>query len=213
MAVEAFPGERRVALTPANTALLLKKGFKQVLIEEGAGFQAQFADEDYKQAGGKIATRDVVYEKSDVLLKVRSPMLEKGPSSSKADIELIREESTLISFLYPAQNKDLIEKLAKKEVTAFGMDCVPRISRAQPLDALRYVSSGRQSENTDWTTYSSMANVAGYKAVLEASNVFGRFLTGQVTAAGKIPPCKVLVIGAGVAGLSAIATVSVLTLA
>ncbi|CAE6412834.1 unnamed protein product [Rhizoctonia solani] len=189
VAVEGFPGERRVALTPANTALLLKKGFKQVLVEEGAGFQAEFSDEDYKKAGGKISTRDAVYEQADVLLKVRSPMLEKGLSSSKSEIEMIRPESTLISFIYPAQNKELIEQLQKKKITAFGMDCVPRISRAQSLDAL-----------------SSMANVAGYKAVLEAANVFGRFLTGQVTAAGKIPPCKMLVIGAGVAGLSAIAT-------
>ncbi|KAF8756169.1 NAD(P) transhydrogenase beta subunit [Rhizoctonia solani] len=189
VAVEGFPGERRVALTPVNTALLLKKGFKQVLVEEGAGFQAEFSDEDYKKAGGKISTRDAVYEQADVLLKVRSPMLEKGLSSSKSEIDMIRPESTLISFLYPAQNKELIEQLQRKKVTAFGMDCVPRISRAQSLDAL-----------------SSMANVAGYKAVLEAANVFGRFLTGQVTAAGKIPPCKMLVIGAGVAGLSAIAT-------
>ncbi|KAH7334398.1 NAD(P) transhydrogenase beta subunit-domain-containing protein [Rhizoctonia solani] len=189
VAVEGFPGERRVALTPANTALLIKKGFKQVLVEEGAGFQAEFADEEYKKAGGKIATRDTVYEQSDVILKVRPPMLEKGLSSSKSEIDMVRQNSTLISFLYPAQNKDLIDQLQRKKVTAFGMDCVPRISRAQSLDAL-----------------SSMANVAGYKAVLEAANVFGRFLTGQVTAAGKIPPCKLLVIGAGVAGLSAIAT-------
>ncbi|KDN41454.1 hypothetical protein RSAG8_07404, partial [Rhizoctonia solani AG-8 WAC10335] len=189
VAVEAFPGERRVALTPTNTALLLKKGFKQVLIEEGAGFKAEFADEEYKKAGGKIATRDAVYEQADVLLKVRPPMLEKGLSSSKSEIDMIRQASTLISFLYPAQNKDLIDQLQQKKITAFGMDCVPRISRAQSLDAL-----------------SSMANVAGYKAVLEAANVFGRFLTGQVTAAGKIPPCKLLVIGAGVAGLSAIVT-------
>lgn len=137
VAVEGFPGERRVALTPANTARLLKKGFKQVLVEEGAGFHAEFADEDYKKAGGTIATRDDVYEKSDVLLKVRGPTLEKGLSSSKPEIKMIREGSTLISFLYPAQNKDLVEQLAKKKVTAFGMDCVPRISRAQSLDALR----------------------------------------------------------------------------
>ncbi|KAG8730871.1 hypothetical protein FRC11_005608, partial [Ceratobasidium sp. 423] len=189
VAVEGFPGERRVALTPSNTALLLKKGFKQVLIEEGAGFQAEFADEEYKKAGGKIATRDAVYEQTDVLLKVRPPMLEKGLSSSKSEFEMIRQGSTLISFLYPAQNKNLVEQLQKKNVTAFGMDCVPRISRAQSFDAL-----------------SSMANVAGYKAVLEAANVFGRFLTGQVTAAGKIPPCKILIIGGGVAGLSSIAT-------
>lgn len=138
VAVEGYPGERRVALTPANTALLLKKGFKQVLVEEGAGFQAQFADEDYKNAGGKIATRDAVYEQSDVLLKVRAPVLEKGLSSSKTEIDMIRDGSTLISFMYPAQNKQLVDLLAKKKITAFGMDCVPRISRAQSMDALRF---------------------------------------------------------------------------
>src|SRR5690606_37690617 len=110
-----------------------------------------------------------------------------GPSVAEADS--VKANQTIISFLQPAQNKDLVEKLASRNATVFAMDMVPRISRAQVFDAL-----------------SSMANIAGYKAVLEASNNFGRFLTGQVTAAGKIPPCKVLVIGAGVAGLSAIAT-------
>ncbi|EEB90409.1 hypothetical protein MPER_11392, partial [Moniliophthora perniciosa FA553] len=119
---------------------------------------------------------------SDIILKVRPP-------SVGGEVESIKEGSTLISFLYPTQNKDLVESLASRKVDALAMDMIPRISRAQVFDAL-----------------SSMANIAGYKAVLEASNHFGRFLTGQVTAAGKIPPGKVLVIGAGVAGLSAIAT-------
>lgn len=115
------------------------------------------------------------------MLKVRGP--------SEAEVDQLQAGQTIISFLQPAQNKDLVAKIAAKKATSFAMDMIPRISRAQVFDAL-----------------SSMANIAGYKAVLEASNHFGRFLTGQVTAAGKIPPCKVLVIGAGVAGLSAIAT-------
>jgi H+-translocating NAD(P) transhydrogenase len=122
-----------------------------------------------------------VWSGADIILKVR------GPSPDEVDV--MKENQTIISFLQPAQNKPLVEKIASRKVTSFAMDLIPRISRAQVFDAL-----------------SSMANIAGYKAVLEASNNFGRFLTGQVTAAGKIPPCKVLVIGAGVAGLSAIAT-------
>ncbi|KAK1599511.1 NAD(P) transhydrogenase beta subunit [Colletotrichum navitas] len=179
---EIFSNERRVSLTPQNVALLLKKGFSKVLVERSAGAQADFPDEAYDQAGATLVdTAAQVWSGSDVVLKVRSPI----PS----EIELMRENQTIISFLQPAQNKALVEKLAAQKATSFAMDLIPRISRAQVFDAL-----------------SSMANIAGYKAVLEASNNFGRFLTGQVTAAGKIPPCKVLVIGAGVAGLSAIAT-------
>ncbi|WDK12413.1 NAD(P) transhydrogenase beta subunit [Colletotrichum graminicola] len=179
---EIFINERRVALTPQNVALLLKKGFSKVLVERSAGAQADFPDEAYDQAGATLVdTAAQVWSGSDVVLKVRSPI----PS----EIELMRENQTIISFLQPAQNKALVEKFAAQKATSFAMDLIPRISRAQVFDAL-----------------SSMANIAGYKAVLEASNNFGRFLTGQVTAAGKIPPCKVLVIGAGVAGLSAIAT-------
>lgn len=179
---EVFPGERRVALTPANVALLLKKGFGRVLVERGAGTRAEFPDEAYEKAGATLADGSpAVWSGSNIVLKVRGP--------SVNEIESIREKQTVISLLQPAQNKDIVQKIAGKKATCFAMDMIPRISRAQVFDAL-----------------SSMANIAGYKAVLEASNVFGRFLTGQVTAAGKIPPCKVLVVGAGVAGLSAIAT-------
>lgn len=179
---ETYPAERRVALTPANVALLLKKGFSRVLVERGAGAQADFPDEQYAHAGATLTdAASPVWASADIVLKVRGPSTE--------DAQLAKKGQTVVSFLQPAQNKPLVDALAARGATAFAMDMIPRISRAQVFDAL-----------------SSMANIAGYKAVLEASNVFGRFLTGQVTAAGKIPPCKVLVIGAGVAGLSAIAT-------
>lgn len=181
---ETYPNERRVAITPQNAALLLKKGFRRVLVERGAGAEAQFPDTAYEQAGVTLVDRETLWAESDIMLKVRAPS-----TDSIDEISSLREGSTTISFLYPVQNRPLVEKLAAKKVTSFAMDLIPRISRAQVFDAL-----------------SSMANIAGYKAVLEASNHFGRFFTGQVTAAGKIPPCKVLVIGAGVAGLSAIAT-------
>ncbi|KAI0431962.1 NAD(P) transhydrogenase mitochondrial precursor [Xylaria sp. FL1042] len=178
---ETFANERRVAISPQNVALLKKKGFGKVIVERGAGVEAGFLDEAYEKAGATIVEPGAVWGASDIVLKVRGPNL--------TEIDRLKENATIISFLQPAQNKDLVERLAARKVTSFAMDMVPRISRAQVFDAL-----------------SSMANIAGYKAVLEASNNFGRFLTGQVTAAGKIPPCKVLVIGAGVAGLSAIAT-------
>lgn len=179
---ETFPDERRVALTPQNVALLLKKGFAKVLVQRGAGAEAEFLDEAYEMAGATLVDgASPVWKRADIVLKVRGPSL--------AEANGMREGQTIISFLQPAQNRPLVERIAAKKATAFAMDMIPRISRAQVFDAL-----------------SSMANIAGYKAVLEASNNFGRFLTGQVTAAGKIPPCKVLVIGAGVAGLSAIAT-------
>ncbi|KAK3325969.1 NAD(P) transhydrogenase beta subunit-domain-containing protein [Apodospora peruviana] len=179
---ETYPDERRVALTPQNVALLLKKGFGKVIVEKGAGALADFHDEAYDKAGATLVdSASAVWGEADIVLKVR------GPSAAEADG--VKEGQTIISFLQPTQNKPLVEKLAARKATSFAMDLIPRISRAQVFDAL-----------------SSMANIAGYKAVLEASNNFGRFLTGQVTAAGKIPPCKVLVIGAGVAGLSAIAT-------
>jgi NAD(P) transhydrogenase len=174
-----------VAITPQNVQLLLKKGFSRVLIERGAGVEAQFTDEAYEQAGAKTVDRRSVFSEADILLKVRALSID-GPNS---EVDEIREGATVISFLYPVQNRPVVDRLSSRKATAFAMDMVPRISRAQVFDAL-----------------SSMANIAGYKAILEASNHFGRFLTGQVTAAGKIPPCKVLVIGAGVAGLSAIAT-------
>ncbi|RYP21269.1 hypothetical protein DL765_002318 [Monosporascus sp. GIB2] len=178
---ETFANERRVAITPQNVVLLKKKGFKQILIERGAGVEAGFLDDAYEKAGATLVDAGGVWPAADIVLKVRGPNL--------AEIDRLKEGATIISMLQPAQNKDLVKRLASRKATAFAMDMIPRISRAQVFDAL-----------------SSMANIAGYKAVLEASNTFGRFLTGQVTAAGKIPPCKVLVIGAGVAGLSAIAT-------
>lgn len=178
---EIFPHERRVALTPQNVALLLKKGFGAVLIERGAGAEAGFLDSAYESAGATLVDAAGVWKGADILLKVRGPSLEEAANA--------RPGQTLISFIQPIQNQELVQALAARKVTSFAMDMVPRISRAQSFDAL-----------------SSMANIAGYKAVLEASNHFGRFLTGQATAAGKIPPSKVLVIGAGVAGLSAIVT-------
>ncbi|KAI4642532.1 uncharacterized protein J4E78_010215 [Alternaria triticimaculans] len=179
---ESYPGERRVAITPQNVKLLLKKGFSRILIERGAGSAAQFTDEAFEQAGAQTVDRRNVFSESDILLKVRALSIDGKDS----EVDAIREGATVISMLYPMQNMPAVDRIASRKATAFAMDMIPRISRAQVFDAL-----------------SSMANIAGYKAVLEASNTFGRFLTGQVTAAGKIPPCKVLVIGAGVAGLSA----------
>lgn len=177
---EIYKNERRVAITPAVVQTLTKKGFK-LQIEENAGALAQFPNDQYEKAGAKITDAKGIFSTSDILLKVRAPEVN--------EIRNFRENMNLYSFLYPAQNKALIDELAKRKATVFAMDCVPRISRAQVFDAL-----------------SSMANIAGYKAVLEAANSFGRFFTGQITAAGKIPPAKVLVIGGGVAGLSAIGT-------
>ncbi|KAK6623224.1 hypothetical protein RUM43_009076 [Polyplax serrata] len=174
---EIWQNEKRVSITPAVAAALIKKGFK-VQVEENAGLQAQFRNDEYEKVGVKVVGRDAIYH-SDIILKVRQPM--------DTETDKFKTGSTLISFLYPTQNKDLINKLSTKQLNAFAMDCVPRISRAQVFDAL-----------------SSMANVAGYRAVVEASHHFGRFFSGQITAAGKVPPAKVLVIGGGVAGLAAI---------
>lgn len=179
---ETFEGEKRVAVAPQNIPLLLKKGFSRVLVERGAGASAEYADEVYEHVGATVVDRQTLWSESNILLKVRAPNIE-------SEIPSIRPGATVISMIQPMQNRPLVEALANQRVTAFAMDMIPRISRAQAFDVL-----------------SSMANIAGYKAVLEASNHFGRFLTGQVTAAGKIPPSKVLVIGAGVAGLSAITT-------
>merc|ERR1712117_614993 len=174
---ETWTNERRVACTPAVTALLTKKGFT-VNVQEGAGKLSNFRDEDFAAAGANIIGKEAAFQQ-DITLKLRQPSLE--------EVKLLREESILYSFLYPGQNPDLIKALADRKMTAFGMDCVPRISRAQVFDAL-----------------SSMGNISGYRAVVEASNHFGRFFTGQITAAGKVPPAKVLVIGGGVAGLAAV---------
>lgn len=174
---ELFKNEQRVALTPAAVATLTKKGFT-VNVEEQAGMAAKFKNEEYEASGARVTDCKSTYQ-SDILLKVRAPVeLDRGH---------LRDGSTLISFLYPAQNRTLVDELAKKRMTVFAMDAIPRISRAQVFDAL-----------------SSMANIAGYKAVIEAANHFGRFFTGQITAAGKVPPAKVLVIGGGVAGLAAV---------
>ncbi|MGE4158900.1 MAG: Re/Si-specific NAD(P)(+) transhydrogenase subunit alpha [Planctomycetota bacterium] len=175
---ETHPGECRVAATPESLKKLLKMGF-QVNIESGAGDKASYPDALYAQAGARVLSRAQVLAGSALFLRVRPPQ----PS----EIDELPEGSRLIGFLWPAQNKALLDRLAARRITVLAMDCVPRISRAQKMDAL-----------------SSMANIAGYRAVVEAANQFGRFFTGQMTAAGKVPPAKVLVIGAGVAGLAAI---------
>jgi NAD(P) transhydrogenase subunit alpha len=178
---EIHEGEKRVATTPEVIGHLRKLGF-EVIVEAGAGNGAHFSDALYTEAGATIANdAKSVWNDSDIILKVRGPEL-NGP-----EIDLLKEGQILISFLWPAQNPDLLKKLADKKVIAMAMDMVPRISRAQKMDAL-----------------SSMANIAGYRAVVEAAQNFGRFFTGQITAAGKVPPAKVMVIGAGVAGLAAI---------
>ena len=181
---EVHAGERRVATVPEVAEKLIKLGFS-VTVESGAGEGANFSDEAYRAAGCEIADRAKVWSESDIILKVRGP--EVHPDESIDEIASLREAGNLISFIWPAQNPELMEKLAAKKATVIAMDSVPRISRAQKLDAL-----------------SSMANIAGYRAVIEAAHEFGRFFTGQVTAAGKVPPAKVFIIGVGVAGLAAI---------
>ncbi|WP_207062975.1 Re/Si-specific NAD(P)(+) transhydrogenase subunit alpha [Motiliproteus sp. SC1-56] len=178
-------GEKRVALTPEVATQLKKLGFT-LAIETKAGAAASYSDEEYSRVGVEIIEDPrTLWHTSDIILKVRPP---KGhPELGFYGIELLKPGQVLISFLYPAQNPEMLQDLANHGVTALAMDSVPRISRAQKMDAL-----------------SSMANIAGYRAVVEAAQHFGRFFTGQITAAGKIPPAKVLVIGAGVAGLAAI---------
>ncbi|MBW4636428.1 MAG: Re/Si-specific NAD(P)(+) transhydrogenase subunit alpha [Iphinoe sp. HA4291-MV1] len=179
---EIYPGECRVSATPDTAKLLQKLGF-EVLIESGAGEAANFPDDAYRQVNCQIVSdAPTLWKSADIVLKVRPPEIHD-------EVELLPEGSTLISFIWPAQNPDLLDKLAARKATVLAMDAVPRITRAQKMDAL-----------------SSMANLAGYRAVIEAANHFGRFFTGQITAAGKVPPAKVLVIGAGVAGLAAIGT-------
>ena len=184
---EIHPGERRVATTPDVSGFLQKLGF-EVAVETGAGHEAKFTDDAYRQAGVTVVEdAGTLYGQADIILKVRAPG--KHPALGIDEIELLRQGQVLISFIQAGQNEDLLKKLAEKKVTVLAMDAIPRISRAQKMDAL-----------------SSMANIGGYRAVIEAAQHFGRFFTGQITAAGKIPPAKVLVIGAGVAGLSAIGT-------
>ncbi|MDH3282633.1 MAG: Re/Si-specific NAD(P)(+) transhydrogenase subunit alpha [Gammaproteobacteria bacterium] len=184
---EVHPGERRVATTPQVAGQLMKLGFS-VAIEAGAGERANFVDQAYRDAGVEVvADPRELWGASDIILKVRPP--ESHPVLGLHETELLNSGATLISFVWPAQNAELMERLSARKATVLAMDSVPRISRAQKLDAL-----------------SSMANIAGYRAVIEAANHFGRFFTGQITAAGKVPPAKVMVIGAGVAGLAAIGT-------
>eukprot|EP00096_Caligus_rogercresseyi_P009850 TRINITY_DN3439_c0_g1_i2.p1 TRINITY_DN3439_c0_g1~~TRINITY_DN3439_c0_g1_i2.p1 ORF type:complete len:1054 (+),score=233.86 TRINITY_DN3439_c0_g1_i2:283-3444(+) len=174
---ESWANEKRVSVPPSVVEKLTKKGFA-LSVETGAGTAAHFRNQDYEAAGATIVDRREAFS-ADIVLKIRQPSLDEA--------KLFRESSILYSFLYPSQNQDLIQELSNRKMTAFGMDCVPRISRAQVFDAL-----------------SSMSNISGYRAVVEASNHFGRFFTGQITAAGKVPPAKVLVIGGGVAGLAAV---------
>ncbi|XP_069483339.1 NAD(P) transhydrogenase, mitochondrial [Ambystoma mexicanum] len=182
---EIFENEKRVALSPAGVQALIKQGFN-VVVESGAGESSKFSDDHYKEVGAKIlGTKEVLA--SDLVLKVRAPMLNPELGSHEADF--LKPASTLISFIYPAQNPELLNKLAERQSTVLAMDQVPRVTIAQGYDAL-----------------SSMANIAGYKAVVLAANNFGRFFTGQITAAGKVPPAKVLIIGGGVAGLASAGT-------
>jgi len=182
---EVKPGECRVATTPEVAKHLQKLGYT-VAIESGAGEKAKFRDSDYQDAGVEVITDTrALWQGADIIMKVRPPMAH--PDLGVDETELLSEGQTIISFMWPAQNPDLLESLAKKKVNALAMDMVPRISRAQKMDAL-----------------SSMSNIAGYRAVVEAAQHFGRFFTGQITAAGKVDPAKVLVIGGGVAGLAAI---------
>jgi NAD(P) transhydrogenase subunit alpha len=179
---ETAAGEKRVATVPEVVEKLAKLGFR-VAVESGAGDAANFPDEAYRAAGAEITDAARIWEGADIVFKVRAP--------SMAEVARVREGTILVCFIWPAQNPELMQALAEKKATVLAMDSVPRISRAQKLDAL-----------------SSMANIAGYRAVIEAAHAFGRFFTGQITAAGKVPPAKVFVIGAGVAGLAAIGAAS-----
>ena len=187
---ESALGEKRVAIAPETIPRIIGLGFG-VQIQSGAGEAAGFTDNDYLAGGATVAgSKEALWDTSDIIVKIRAP--EQASSSQvSAEIALLNDAKTLICLIGPGQNPLLLELLSSAGVTTLAMDAVPRISRAQKLDTL-----------------SSMANIAGYRAVIEAANHFGRFFTGQITAAGKIPPAKVLVIGAGVAGLAAIGAAS-----
>ncbi|MEY3262668.1 MAG: transhydrogenase subunit alpha, partial [Pseudomonadota bacterium] len=177
---EIFPGEKRVATVPDVVTKLVKLGFA-VVVEQGAGDLADLSDAAYIKAGASISpSASALWSGCDIVLKVRAP--------TPDEVALMHEGQTLIGFLWPAQNPDLMKQLAAQKVTALSIDTLPRtLSRAQKMDAL-----------------TSMAGVSGYRAVVEAANAFGRFFNGQITAAGKVPPAKVFIAGAGVAGLAAI---------
>lgn len=176
---ESVADEARVAASPSSVAQLIKLNFS-VLIETGSGTRASFSDEMYQREGAEICHDDSAWQ-SDILFKVNPP--------DETELAKIKDGATIISFFWPAQNEAMMEKMAARNINMLAMDAVPRISRAQSMDAL-----------------SSMANIAGYRAVVEASHRFGSFFTGQITAAGKVPPAKVMIIGAGVAGLAALGT-------
>src|SRR5688572_3088308 len=176
---EIHPGEKRVAATPQTILKLKKLGFN-VVIQSGAGDAINSSDAEYQEAGAAIVAGAAdIWARSDVVMKVHPP------EDDEAD--LLREGGWLVGFIWPDQNREIVDRLARRKATVFAMDSVPRITRAQKMDTL-----------------SAMANIAGYRAVIEAANHFSRFFGGQITAAGKVEPAKVLVIGAGVAGLSAI---------
>lgn len=176
---ETFPLEKRVAATPETVSKLVKPGFS-VVIEKDAGMASHFKNEEYEAAGAKLVDSADVW-KSDIVMKIRPPTTDEAAAL---------ENRTIISHIWPAQNKDLVKQLQDQKASVFAMDCIPRtLSRGQTYDAL-----------------SSQANISGYRAVIEASNQYGRFFAGQMTAAGKVPPTKVLVLGTGVAGLAAIQT-------
>ena len=179
---EVFPGEKRVATVPDVVEKLMKLGFA-VAVESGAGEGANFSDDAYRAVGAEVVgDAAAIYGKSDIVFKVRAP--------NAGEVGLLREGTTLIGFIWPAQNPELMQQLAARKVTVLAIDALPRqLSRVQKMDAL-----------------TSMAGVSGYRAVVEAANAFGRFFNGQITAAGKIPPAKVFIAGAGVAGLAAIGT-------
>ncbi|HSU25650.1 MAG TPA: Re/Si-specific NAD(P)(+) transhydrogenase subunit alpha, partial [Pyrinomonadaceae bacterium] len=184
---EIHPAERRVAATPQSIIRLKKLGF-DVAVQAGAGHEINCANGQYREAGAEIVD-DVrrLWAESDVIIKVRPP--EENRELGVHEADLLREHGWLIGFMWPGQNRELVNHLATRKATVFAMDSIPRITRAQKMDTL-----------------SAMANIAGYRSVIEAANHFPRFFSGQITAAGRIDPAKILVIGAGVAGLSAIGT-------
>ena len=184
---EIIPEENRVAATPESVGKMIKKGF-EVLVETGAGENSIISDNDYQKAGATISSKAAdLLSQVDIVLKVQQPTL--NSETGLHEVDMFREGSVLIAFLQPANQAELLEKMASKKISALAMELIPRITRAQGMDAL-----------------SSMANIAGYKSVLEAANTFRRFFPLLMTAAGTVTPAKVLILGAGVAGLQAIAT-------
>jgi len=176
---ESLNGENRVSASPSSVSALIKLGFS-VQVQKGAGTKASFTDDDFIASGAAVVTKKNCWQ-ADIVFKVNAPTLD--------EVELLKDNATLVSFISPAQSSELLEALKTKAITTLAMDMVPRMTRSQSMDAL-----------------SAMANIAGYRAVIEATHQFGRFLTGQITAAGKVDPAKVMIIGAGVAGLAALGT-------